>query len=88
MAAAVAQAGDVDRAEALTRTIINPRERAGALVAVSRQADAARACSLIMQALRLDSWQVAGNALAAQFPEVLIVVADELLADRPATLPS
>ncbi|KMS71094.1 hypothetical protein ACM01_28655 [Streptomyces viridochromogenes] len=87
VAAAVAQAGDVDRAEALTRTIINPRERAGALVAVSRQAEADHACSLIMQALRLDSWQVAANALAAQFPEVLMMVADELLAGQPATLP-
>ncbi|MEU0071255.1 hypothetical protein ABZ027_17165 [Streptomyces sp. NPDC006332] len=88
VAAAVAQAGDVDRAEALTRAIINPRERAGALVAVSRQAQADRASSLIMQALRLGSWEVAANALAAQFPEVLLMVADELLAGQPAPLGS
>ncbi|MFJ9820752.1 hypothetical protein ACIRU3_36895 [Streptomyces sp. NPDC101151] len=87
VAETMAKLGDIDRAEAMARAIDVPEQHASALAKVARQAGTARSSRLIAQALRLGTWQTAADALAVVQPDVLTVVADDLLAPQPRALP-
>lgn len=70
----------------MARSIDFPERQAEALVSVAARAGADRAGPLIAQALRLDTWHTAAPALAVHRPDVLTLVADELLLGRPVTV--
>lgn len=76
----MAELGDIDRAERLVRMITDPDRQAWALAAVARQAGTARARPLIAWALRLGPWHAAADVLVVLEPDVLTVIADDLLA--------
>ncbi|WP_217514946.1 hypothetical protein, partial [Streptomyces lunaelactis] len=81
-----AAAGDIDRAEEIAWSISLTHYRAQALVNLASQVGAARAGPLIAQAVRLDAWQIAVDALAVALPDVLTAVADDLLSGQPGAL--
>ncbi|MFD7553812.1 hypothetical protein ACFV9E_04640 [Streptomyces sp. NPDC059835] len=82
VARVMAQSGYVDRAVKLARSIPHTHQRARALAVVASHVDTARACPLIAQALQIDTWHTSIDALASHRPDVLTVVADELLAGQ------
>ncbi|MFH8520392.1 hypothetical protein ACH4CE_36065 [Streptomyces gelaticus] len=79
-AEALARLGETEHALSTVRTLTEPGRQAQALAAVALHAEPARAQRLIAQALRLDDWQTSAEALSAVQPEVLLAVAEELLA--------
>ncbi|RST16428.1 hypothetical protein E2C00_25835 [Streptomyces sp. WAC05374] len=79
----LARSGRADRAEALARAITLPRWQAVALVGVARRSDTPRAHRLLVRALRLDAWWTAADLLAAEIPDLMVGVLDELLVFRP-----
>lgn len=79
----MARVGDADRALAVARTVTAPERQAQALAGVARHVGTARACPLIAEALRLGEWHMAVDALADVAPDVLALVADELILERP-----
>ncbi|NUK32433.1 hypothetical protein HRW12_01295 [Streptomyces lunaelactis] len=81
-----AAAGGIDRAEEIAWSISLTHYRAQALVNLASQVGAARAGPLIAQAVRLDAWQIAVDALAVALPDVLTAVADDLLSGQPGAL--
>lgn len=79
LAQAVAQAGDLQRAEEIARSIPDWWWQAQALTDLVKLAEAPRDRRLVALTLRLAHWTIALDALARVQPEVLTVIADELL---------
>ncbi|NEA70385.1 hypothetical protein [Streptomyces sp. SID13588] len=80
VAEVMARGGNIDRAESMVRTIPDPDRQAWALTALARHAGKTRARPLIAWALRLGPWHAAADVLAVLQPDVLTVIADDLLA--------
>ncbi|MFB6784604.1 hypothetical protein ACFCX0_46985 [Streptomyces sp. NPDC056352] len=76
----LARVGETEHALSTVRALTEPGRQAQALAAVALHVEPARAQRLIAQALRLDDWQTSAEALSTVQPEVLLAVAEELLA--------
>ncbi|MFG2593652.1 hypothetical protein [Streptomyces sp. NPDC048438] len=76
----LARVGETEHALSTVSTLVEPGRQARALAAVALHVEPAHAQRLIAQALRLDDWKTSAEALSAVRPEVLLAVAEELLA--------
>jgi hypothetical protein len=78
-AEALAEAGEVDRAEAVARSASNPSDEAAALIEVAARADPERARPLVAQALRVADWTAPLRLLPSLEPDAVSALADDLL---------